>query len=106
MKVSGNTGGVGVTPGVAGATPSGSSVQPAASSSAATVQGDALSVSSSAQFIAAAQAGLAKIPDVRTDKVNAIKAKIDSDEYNPDSGAVADGLVREHTPPATVSDLS
>jgi negative regulator of flagellin synthesis FlgM len=103
MKVSGNTGRVGTTPGVAGGTPAGS-VQPATTSSAPTVQGDALSVSSSAQFIAVARAELAKIPDVRTDKVNAIKAKIDSDEYSPDSGAVADGLVREHTPPA--SDLS
>ncbi|MDR3672238.1 MAG: flagellar biosynthesis anti-sigma factor FlgM [Holophaga sp.] len=104
MKVSGNTGGVGTTPGVAGPKPAGGA-QPAGTTSTPAVQGDALSVSSSAQFIAVARAELAKIPDVRTDKVNAIKAKLESDEYSPDSEAVADGLVREHTPP-TPSDLS
>jgi negative regulator of flagellin synthesis FlgM len=102
MKVSDKTGGVSSTPGVAPGKPSGS-VQPAGTPSTPTVQGDALSVSSSAQFIAVARAELAKIPDIRTDKVEAIKAKLDSDDYNPDGGAVADGLVREHTPPA--SDL-
>jgi len=99
MKVSGNAGGVGATPGVAGGKSSGS-VQPAPTPVSPTVQGDALSVSSSAQFIAAARAELARIPDIRTEKVKAIKAQLDSDEYNPDSEAVADGLVREHTPPA------
>jgi flagellar biosynthesis anti-sigma factor FlgM len=55
--------------------------------------------------MAVARAQLAKIPDIRTEKVEAIKAKLDSDDYNPDSEAVADGLVREHTPPAPFSDL-
>jgi negative regulator of flagellin synthesis FlgM len=100
MKVSGNAGGVGTTPGVSGGKPSGG-VQPAATPISPTVQGDALSVSSGAQFIAVARAELARIPDIRTDKVNAIKAQLDSDEYNPDGDAVADGLVREHTPPAS-----
>jgi negative regulator of flagellin synthesis FlgM len=104
MKVSGKTGSAGATPGVAGAKPAGN-VQPAGSANAATVQGDALSVSSGAQFIAVATAELARIPDIRTDKVEAIKAKIDSDDYNPDSEAVAEGLVREYTPPAPVNDL-
>jgi negative regulator of flagellin synthesis FlgM len=88
---------------VAGGKPSGG-VQPAPSSASPTVQGDALSVSSGAQFIAVARAELAKIPDIRTEKVKAIKAQLDSDDYNPDGDAVADGLVREHTPPA--SDLT
>jgi negative regulator of flagellin synthesis FlgM len=105
MKVSGNAGGLGSTPGVAGGKPS-ASVQPAASPGSSVVQGDALSVSSSAQFIAVARAELAKIPDIRTEKVKAIKAKIDSDDYSPDPEAVADGLVREHTPPAAVNDLT
>jgi negative regulator of flagellin synthesis FlgM len=100
MKVSDKTGGVSSTPGVAAGKPAGS-VQPAASPATATVQGDALSVSSSAQFIAVARAELAKIPDIRTDKVEAIKAKLDSDNYNPDGEAVAEGLLREHTPPAS-----
>lgn len=103
MKVSGKTGGVGATPGVAAAKPSGA-VQPAAApSSAPAVQGDALSVSSGAQFIAVATERLAAIPDIRTEKVDAIKAMMDSDAYNPPSEAVADGLVREHTAPPSTS---
>ena len=61
--------------------------------------GDALSVSSTAQFIAVAEAHLAKVPDIRMDKVDALKAKLESDQYNPDGEAVAKGIVKEHTPP-------
>ena len=61
--------------------------------------GDALSVSSAAQFIAVAEAHLAMVPDIRTDKVDALKAKLESDEYNPDGKAVARGIVKEYTPP-------
>ena len=106
MKVSGNTSGVGSTQGVAGSKPSGTvqSTGSAATSATPAVQGDALIVSGNAQFIAAARAQLEKIPDIRMEKVEAIKAKLDSDEYNPDSAAVADGLVREHRPPTTFHD--
>jgi len=104
MKVTGNTGAVGATPGVAGGKPAGGA-QPAATSSTPAVQGDALSVSSSAHFMAVARAELARIPDIRTEKVEAIKAKIQSDDYNPDGEAVAEGLVREHTPPSAAGDL-
>ena len=62
------------------------------------VPGDALSVSSGAHFIAVARAHMAGIPDVRMDKVEALRARLDSDSYNPDGEAVADGLVKEHTP--------
>lgn len=61
--------------------------------------GDALDVSGAAQFLAVAQAQLASIPEVRTDKVEALRAKLESDSYHPDSEAVADGIVREYTPP-------
>jgi negative regulator of flagellin synthesis FlgM len=105
MKVSGKTSGVGPTPSVVGGSPSGGA-QPAAAPASAAVNGDALSVSSTAQFMAAARAQLARIPDIRTDKVEAIKAQLDSDAYNPDGDAVADGLVREHTPPATADGVS
>jgi flagellar biosynthesis anti-sigma factor FlgM len=101
MKVTGKTSGVGATPAVAGAKPAGS-VQPSGSSPSPSVQGDALSVSGSAQFIAVARAELAKVPDIRTEKVEAIKAKIDSDDYNPPAEAVAEGLIREHTPPSSI----
>jgi negative regulator of flagellin synthesis FlgM len=103
MKVSGKTGAVGTTPAVTGGKPSGS-VQPAGSPSSTTVQGDALSVSSGAHFMAVARAELARIPDIRMEKVEAIKAKIESDDYNPDGEAVAEGLVREHTPPPSAGD--
>jgi flagellar biosynthesis anti-sigma factor FlgM len=104
MKVSGNTSGVGSTPGVTGSKPS--PVQPSGVAAGPTVQGDALSVSSSAQIIAVVSAEIKKIPDIRTDKVDAIKAKMDSDDYYPDSEAVADGLVREHMPPQSGPDLT
>lgn len=104
MKVAGKTGAVSATPGVAAGKPSGG-VQSAASPGTPAVQGDALSVSSSAHFMAVARAELARIPDIRTEKVEAIKAKIESDDYNPDGEAVAEGLVREHTPPFAVGDL-
>jgi len=104
MKVGGKTGGVGTTPGVTGGKPTGG-VQSAGTSAPATVQGDALSVSSSAHFMAVAQAELARIPDIRMDKVEALKAKIESDDYNPDSEAVAEGLVREHTPPSGAGEV-
>ena len=61
--------------------------------------GDALSVSSTAQFIAIAQAHIAKVPDIRVDKVDALKAQLESDQYNPDGEAVAKGIVKEYTPP-------
>ena len=100
MKVSGKAAGISPTPGVSGAKPSGG----AHPSGPATVQADALSVSSSAQLLAVAREQLARIPDIRTDKVDAIKAQLDSDAYNPDGEAVAEGLIREHTPPAPVKD--
>lgn len=103
MKVSGKTSGVGSTPSVAGAKPSGS-IQPAGISSSPAVQEDALSVSGDAHFVAAATARLASIPDIRTEKVEAIRAQMDSDAYNPDGLAVADGLIREHLPPASFSE--
>jgi flagellar biosynthesis anti-sigma factor FlgM len=57
-----------------------------------------LSVSSGAQFIAAAQATLVGVPEVRTEKVEAIRAQISSDSYNPPADAVAEGLVKAHSP--------
>jgi len=103
MKVAGKAGGVGATSSVAGGRASGAA-RAVDSPVAGAVQGDAVSVSGDAHLMAVAQAGLARIPDVRTDKVEALKARIESDDYNPDGEAVAEGLLREHTPPAA-SDL-
>jgi len=104
MKVSGKTSAVGSAPAVTAGNAS-SNAKPAAPTGSPVVQ-DALSVSSNAQCIASATARLALIPDIRTEKVEAIKAKLDSDEYNPDGEAVADGLVREYMPPASSNDLT
>lgn len=98
MKVSVKTGGVGVSRGVAGAKPAAG--QAPAVAGAAAAEGDALSVSSGAQVMAVMKAKVDGIPDVRTGKVEAIRAQIDADAYHPDPEAVADGLLREHMPPA------
>jgi hypothetical protein len=55
-------------------------------------------VSSGAHIIAQAQAQLAAIPDVRTDKVEAIRAQMNADAYNPPGEAVANSIMKEYTP--------
>lgn len=97
MRISGKSSGVGSTTGVGGASgaakgPVTQGVQGAGSVS------DAVSVSSAAQLVAVAQAELAKVPDIRTEKVEALRAALDADAYHPDGKAVADGLIREHSP--------
>jgi flagellar biosynthesis anti-sigma factor FlgM len=64
-----------------------------------------VSVSGVAQLITLAQAEVAQVPEVRTDKVEALRAAIDSDRYHPDGKAVADGIVREHMPTQQVQDV-
>ncbi len=95
MRVTGKSSSVGATQNVGGAKPASGAPSPGGPS----VVGDALSVSAPAQFIAVAVARLAKVPDIRTEKVEELRAQLESDGYHPDGEAVADGLVREHTPP-------
>ncbi len=97
MRVTGKSSSVGATQNVGGVKPASGAATGV--SSVSTAMGDALRVSGSAQFIAVARARLAKVPDIRSAKVEALRAKLESDGYNPDGEAVADGLVREHTPP-------
>lgn len=75
-----------------------------AAGSSAPLQDD-VSVTGSVQLIALAQAEVAKVPEVRTEKVEALRAAIDSDRYHPDGEAVADGIVREHTPNLGARDV-
>lgn len=93
MRISGKPGGVGSTQGVTGtkgsATPSAAPVSPASVS-------DAVQVSSGARLVAVAQAALAVTPDIRMEKVEALKNQLDADDYHPDGEAVAEGLIREH----------
>lgn len=98
MRVTGKSSSVGSTTSVGGAKPASGTPAPAGTSGAGAV-GDALSVSGTAHFIAVATAKLAKVPEIRSAKVEALRAKLESNGYNPDGEAVADGLVREHTPP-------
>jgi negative regulator of flagellin synthesis FlgM len=94
MRISGKTGSVSGAQG-----PSGSKASPSsavgASQSPATVS-DALQVSSSARLVAVAQEVLAVTPDIRAEKVEALKNQMDADAYHPDGEAVAEGLIREH----------
>jgi anti-sigma28 factor (negative regulator of flagellin synthesis) len=46
--------------------------------------------------VAVAQEALAVVPDIRMEKVEAIKNQMDADAYNPDGEAVAEGLIKEH----------
>lgn len=109
MRVSGKNSSVGATQGRSRPlgldSPSGASrTQGAGAVSAAheVTGSDALQVSSHAQLLAVAQAEVAQVPDVRIDKVEALRAQLDADAYNPDGEAVANGLIREHTPGSSV----
>lgn len=93
MRISGKQGSVGSIQGVGGS--KGSST-PAATPVSAAQPSDALQVSSAARLVAVAQEALATVPDIRTDKVEALKSQMDADSYHPDGEAVAEGLIREH----------
>ncbi len=93
MRVSGKPGGVGSTQSVSG---SKSSATPASGPAALASVSDAVQVSSAARLVAVAQEALAVVPDIRTEKVEAIKSQLDADAYNPDGEAVAEGLIKEH----------
>lgn len=100
MKVSSKSGSARSAQSVGGGRPaSGPSMAVSRPVSSVSTTEDALSVSSSAQLVAVAEAKLAQVPDVRLEKIAALKAQMDSEDYHPDGDAVADGLVREHTPP-------
>jgi len=74
------------------------SVAPTGGTSGSAQVNDALDVSSTSQIIAAAKVQIAAIPDVRQERVEALKVQLDSDHYHPDGEAVADGLLKEHSP--------
>ncbi len=93
MRISGKSGGVGSTQSVAGAKPSGPSAAGPVAAASAT---DAVQVSSAARLVAMAHEALAVVPDIRLEKVEALKSQLDADAYNPDGEAVAEGLLKEH----------
>src|ERR1035438_10541000 len=93
MRISGKSSGVGSTQSVTGPKPS---AMPASAPIAPSSVSDAVQVSSAARLVAVAQEALAVVPDIRVDKVEAIKTQLDADAYNPDGEAVAEGLIKEH----------
>jgi negative regulator of flagellin synthesis FlgM len=93
MRISGKPSGVGSTQSVTGPK---ASATPASAPVAPTSASDAVQVSNAARLVAVAQEALAVVPDIRMDKVEAIKSQMDADAYHPDGEAVADGLIKEH----------
>ncbi|HTT34026.1 MAG TPA: flagellar biosynthesis anti-sigma factor FlgM [Methylomirabilota bacterium] len=41
-------------------------------------------------------AGVTQVPEVRTERVQALQAKVREGKFNPDSAAVADAMIKEH----------
>ena len=47
-------------------------------------------------LVAVAHEVLAETPDIRTEKLKALKRQLDTGTYHPDEGAVAEGVIREY----------
>ena len=93
MRISGKPGGVGSTQSATGSKPS---AAPASAPVAPAPATDAVQVSSAARLVAVAREALAAVPDIRMEKVDAIKNQLDADSYHPDGEAVAEGLIKDH----------
>lgn len=93
MRISGKSSSTGSIQGVTGSKSTGTTgLAPVAPTSAS----DAVQVSAAARLVAVAYDALAVVPDIRMEKVEAIKNQMDAESYNPDGKAVAEGLVKEH----------
>jgi negative regulator of flagellin synthesis FlgM len=93
MRITGKSSGVGSTQSVTGPK---TSAAAASAPVAPTAVSDAVQVSSAARLVAVAQEALAQVPDIRMEKVEAIKSQLDAEAYNPDGEAVDEGLIKEH----------
>jgi len=47
-------------------------------------------------LVAVAHEVLAETPDIRAEKLKALKRQLDTGTYHPDEGAVAEGVIREY----------
>ncbi|HUL15549.1 MAG TPA: flagellar biosynthesis anti-sigma factor FlgM [Terriglobales bacterium] len=56
---------------------------------------DTVSLSSTHGDVQQLTTALQSVPEVRTDKVNALQQQIQSGQYNPDNGKLADALLSE-----------
>lgn len=58
-------------------------------------EGDSVSVSSEGKLMAEANRAAQSSPDIRQEKVDALKAQVDSGTYKMDNERIAQGLLRE-----------
>jgi negative regulator of flagellin synthesis FlgM len=58
---------------------------------------DTVSLSSTHGDVQVLTAGLASVPEIRTERVNALKQQVSSGQYLPSSKQVADAIVREYS---------
>ena len=54
---------------------------------------DTVSISSTHGELQTLTASLANVPEVRTDRVNALQQRVDSGQYQPDSQKIADAIL-------------
>jgi flagellar biosynthesis anti-sigma factor FlgM len=57
---------------------------------------DSVKLSSTHGDVQTLAASLANVPDVRIDRVQAFQQRVRNGQYNPDSGKVADAIIRDH----------
>ena len=57
---------------------------------------DTVSLSTTHGEVQALSAGVAAVPEVRTDRVSSLREQISKGQYQPTSQQVADALIREH----------
>jgi len=57
---------------------------------------DTVSLSSTHGEVQALAAGVAAVPEVRTERVSSLREQISKGQYQPTSKQVADALIREH----------
>jgi flagellar biosynthesis anti-sigma factor FlgM len=58
---------------------------------------DTVSLSSTHGEVQALTAGVAAVPEVRTERVTSLRGQISKGQYQPTSQQVADALIREHS---------
>ena len=60
-----------------------------------TADGDTVSISSTHGDVQALKASLANVPEVRTDRVAALRQQVNAGQFHPDSLKVADALIAD-----------
>jgi len=67
-------------------------------SASSVASGDTFQVSSKHAEVQQLTGQLAKVPEVRAERVVPLKAAVEQKSYQPDSGKVADAMLAEHAP--------